>query len=467
MKFTLKRASFTTTATGQYTMVNNELTVDDGYIPVLAENPIVTNSTTTVKINFVNHANYDVDSNVIVSGIISDVGNTALNGATTAVATTITMDDVTNFPTAGTVKIDDELITYTGKGGTTSITGCTRGALDQDGVNTTAAAHDDNSIVELYMFAGIPLIELNATHVGIGNIELDSFTVTTTTAATSTTTGGGSAVRATKNIPADVMQPLVQTMELPNTTLTGLLQSTTGKSVNSATQNAYSRTSLTNAYGLPLNEDYYFTAPQIVCSQTNETKHLAGAKSLRLSVNMTSSLENLSPVIDTQRMGMICASNRLNNINSSADIGALSNYTPMTNPSSDNNKAIYLTKKVALAQNATAIKVYLDAVNMADANIKVLYKIQRVDETAPFDDLPWVFFTGSSGSADGLPNPAVLVSKNRDDFKEYQYLAGKAVDGTGSALDEFVSLAIKIVLQGTNSSLPPMVKDLRVIALAT
>ena len=302
MKFTLKRASFTTTATGQYTMVNNELTVDDGYIPVLAENPIVTNSTTTVKINFVNHANYDVDSNVIVSGIISDVGNTALNGATTAVATTITMDDVTNFPTAGTVKIDDELITYTGKGGTTSITGCTRGALDQDGVNTTAAAHDDNSIVELYMFAGIPLIELNATHVGIGNIELDSFTVTTTTAATSTTTGGGSAVRATKNIPADVMQPLVQTMELPNTTLTGLLQSTTGKSVNSATQNAYSRTSLTNAYGLPLNEDYYFTAPQIVCSQTNETKHLAGAKSLRLSVNMTSSLENLSPVFDTQRM---------------------------------------------------------------------------------------------------------------------------------------------------------------------
>ena len=120
-----------------------------------------------------------------------------------------------------------------------------------------------------------------------------------------------------------------------------------------------------------------------------------------------------------------------------------------------------------MAQNATAIKVYLDAVNMADANIKVLYKIQRVDETAPFDDLPWVFFTGSGGTADGLPNPSVLVSKNRDDFKEYQYLAGKAVDGTGTALDEFVSLAIKIVLQGTNSSLPPMVKDLRVIALAT
>ena len=59
------------------------------------------------------------------------------------------------------------------------------------------------------------------------------------------------------------------------------------------------------------------------------------------------------------------------------------------------------------------------------------------------------------------------VTQNRDDFKEYQYLAGKAVNGTGTALDEFVSLAIKIVLQGTNSSLPPMVKDLRVIALAT
>lgn len=42
--------------------------------------------------------------------------------------TTLTVNDNTYFPTAGTVYIDNELISYTGKGGTTTFTGCTRAA---------------------------------------------------------------------------------------------------------------------------------------------------------------------------------------------------------------------------------------------------------------------------------------------------------------------------------------------------
>ena len=76
-------------------------------------------------------------------------------------------------------------------------------------------------------------------------------------------------------------------------------------------------------------------------------------------------------------------------------------------------------------------------------------------------------FTGSGGTADGQANPAMPTSKNRDDFKEYQYLAGKKTNGTGEALQEFNAFAIKIVMQGTNSSLPPQIKDFRSIALAT
>ena len=42
--------------------------------------------------------------------------------------TTLTVNDNTYFPTAGTLYIDNELISYTGKGGTTTFTGCTRAA---------------------------------------------------------------------------------------------------------------------------------------------------------------------------------------------------------------------------------------------------------------------------------------------------------------------------------------------------
>lgn len=42
--------------------------------------------------------------------------------------TTLTVNDNTYFPTAGTLYIDNELISYTGKTGTTQFTGCTRAA---------------------------------------------------------------------------------------------------------------------------------------------------------------------------------------------------------------------------------------------------------------------------------------------------------------------------------------------------
>jgi len=411
--------------------------------------------------------NHATNNNVEIKGAISDVGNTLLNGSLTDAASTITCDDVTNFPTAGTVKIDRELITYTGKTGTTQLTGATRGTVNGDGTNTTAAAHDDDSIVELYMFAGIPLIEINKVHTAVENPELDSFIINTTTNATTTTGGGGTKVYATKNISYDVMQPIIQTMDLPNTALTAKLQLVTGTTVGS-TQTSFTRTSTTAAIDIPLNEDYYFDKPYLICSPINETNELSSNKSFRLNMTLSSTQDNVSPVIDTQRMFVVAVSNRLNEIDSSSDVNTtFTNYKPMTESEGDNNSAIYITKKVILANSATALKVLFDAVQMAGADIRVLYKIQRLDAAEPFEDLGWTNFTGSSDTADGLPETAVPTSKNRDDFKEYTYLAGKKTNGTGDALDEFNAFAIKIVMQGNNSATPPIIKDFRAISLAT
>jgi len=74
----------------------------------------------------------------IVAGV-----DTQLNGAITAGATTITVDDTSDFWGSGTIKIDNELIYYGGKTATT-FTSLTRG---YDG--TTAATHNDNATVRL------------------------------------------------------------------------------------------------------------------------------------------------------------------------------------------------------------------------------------------------------------------------------------------------------------------------------
>jgi len=64
-----------------------------------------------------------------------------LNGAIDNSVTTIVVDSTTGFSTAGTILIDSELITYTGKTAT-DFTGCVRGAS-----GTTAVSHLDNAIV--------------------------------------------------------------------------------------------------------------------------------------------------------------------------------------------------------------------------------------------------------------------------------------------------------------------------------
>ena len=73
-------------------------------------------------------------------GVITGAPLSQLNGAISNSATTVVVDSTSGFPAAGTIAIDSELITYSGKTGT-DFTGCVRGAS-----GTTAAAHADNAL---------------------------------------------------------------------------------------------------------------------------------------------------------------------------------------------------------------------------------------------------------------------------------------------------------------------------------
>jgi hypothetical protein len=72
--------------------------------------------------------------------IYCDIDGMATTTSHTNVITTITLDDTRLLKTAGYVKLENEIIKYTGKT-TTTLTGCTRGAL-----GTTAASHTSGAI---------------------------------------------------------------------------------------------------------------------------------------------------------------------------------------------------------------------------------------------------------------------------------------------------------------------------------
>ena len=73
-------------------------------------------SSTSVRVRMKDHGMYASNNNVTITGVKSEVSPTALNGAITSGQTgTVNVDDSTNFPNTGYIKIDEEVIYYASK----------------------------------------------------------------------------------------------------------------------------------------------------------------------------------------------------------------------------------------------------------------------------------------------------------------------------------------------------------------
>ncbi len=348
---------------------------------------------------------------------------------------------------------------------TNAVSGLTRGAN-----STTAAAHADGATVELYQAHKVPFTEINKTHTAIANIEIDSYTVTlTTTPVTDGSAGtvefGGTSVTATENAMMDYMQTIVGAMEIENTSISSKAI-TTSATAPGGTQTSFvsGRTNKTAVPDVifPFNDNYRFEFPHMIASSINETNELSSLRSYVTELTMTSKTESISPVLDLERSTMIAITNRLNNVDTSADVYPTADYVSSELAEGDQNAAIYLTKQVNLENRATSLKVLLAAHRPATNDIKVMYKVLGVDESVDFQSLGFRYF-----NTDGGPDATVQPSASINDFQDYVYTAGVTDEGTGTALPEFISFQIKIIMQGTNTSTPPRLKDLRILALAT
>jgi len=470
IKFSLKRAKFDTTAAGTVTLQNKTLPA-----LTLRVNPLeMTDASTALKINHAGHGMYSTSNNVIIAGVKSGA-TTTLAGAISATATSITLTSGTNFDdTTGKyskdasdvyyIIIDDEIISYTTISGT-GITSATRGAN-----STTAVSHANGATVELYQIHKVPLYDINKTHTAIANIQQDSYTIVTSTTpvvdgAGSTATIGGSVVTATENAQYDVSTTNMGILIPARTKIDAGFLATSGTSP-SGSETPFTKSTTRRA--LPLQDNYYWDTTNLVASGINETNEMSGTKSLSIPLTLSSDLDALSPVIDTQRMSMYAVANQINKIDSSSDVYPTSVYRAMTEPDGDNHSAIYLTKKINLETPATSLRVLLDAVRQSDASIKLLFKILRVDDAFDFDEMSFTFFNDDGTVAgSGGPDVTTRPSERKNEFLEHEYTAGVTDDGIGSPLEEFIAFQIKIVMRTTNQSLPPLIKQLRVLALAT
>ena len=260
----------------------------------------------------------DVTSDILPTTLDADYSNTATSDIALADATGFNLFegqtvDATNI---GYVIIDSEIISYTGTSGN-NLTGVTRG-VD----STKSFSYKSGDRVFKYENSGVSLRRINKEHdlddVTISNpIGLDYYHIkidmanngvnrsTGTTYPklylTNTKSTGGSNIRASQNIPFELVHPNVQHVLLNGTNVTAAVRTVSGTSIDS------SGTSFTDKGfdNVRLNEDNYLSDPRIVASKVNETNKLTnetfpGKKSFTMTLDLTTENTLLSPIIDSR-----------------------------------------------------------------------------------------------------------------------------------------------------------------------
>ena len=439
-----------------------------------------------------NHGMHNRSNNVTITGVRSEIPSTVLNTTLSSTATSIAVQEAgtfhkiingqsisnTNqgylkiyaaeFPSAvGSIPGEDEateawagwdpvheIIAYSAINSTgTTITVATSGRA---AAGTVAREWPAGSIVECYNLDGIPLTEVNKTHTAIEDPTLDSYTLPTTSIASVGIRTGGPGVTATQNVPFELITPTIQVMNFKETDIVASINTTSGTSIgNSGT--IVDQASFVNngTYDIiQINEENYFNNPRIICSQINEDNKLEGNKSFTMRIDMSTEKDNLTPVVDLDRVSAITTSNRINrwpggqqvlglqaDIDTSADVSLL--------PAGDQNEAVYITKIARLSNLSRSIRIMIAMMRFGDSNIKLYYRIQKPGSDKVMDEIGWV----------SIPLPEIgATNVGEEEWEDFEY----TVSG-----EEFQAFQIKIVMTGTNQAKVPLVKDMRAIAFAS
>ena len=452
-----------------------------------------------IVVNHKNHGMYFDDNYVRISGVESDITPTKLTTSFLS-ENTITVENSSNFSTfegvgvgttnPGYALIGSRLFEYTsvGSGVLNDVTNL--GYIDPVFANNllpqVIVPYPTGTPVYKYELGNVSLRRINTTHY-LANasvadpitfdsynikVQMDSNGINRTSGTgfpklylNQTKSDGGFNIKATQNIPFELMTPSVQNITVQGTTINAEVRTITGSSVSG------SETSFVDSgfESVTINKTNYFTNPKIIASKINEDAKLGslkGKKSMNLRLFLNSVDPRVSPVIDTQRVSAILTSNRINKVITDYATDNRVN-TIGTDPSSFQ----YISKEISLENPATSIKIILDAYINNYCDIRAFYAIGENQNFMPiFTPYPGynnldsrkqiINFEKSDGLPDAFVQPSMLfgVESNDIDFREYIF--------TADQLPSFRFYRIKLVLTSTNQVYPPRVKNLRVIALA-
>ena len=277
------------------------------------------------------------------------------------------------------------------------------------------------------------------------------YQVELTDSATATGFVGGARVKSSRQILFDTVIPQLDTLVPQNTNIIVDAKFTTGRSLAGAETRGTKDTAFSGNLAIGQSND--FSAPRIIGTTAFETANIgSGEKSATIQTAFSTTRADVSPVIDLQRAGMITISNRIDNQVSSGATAGTSN-TPIFYVGEDSDGSSlskHITKVVNLIEPALGLSIIVNARKPSSADFQVWTRVADGDEN--IFEKPWKLGTQIN-----------TVSSNELSFQDYEFVREFVAGGNATS---FVSYQVKIVMTSTNSSTPPLFRDLRVIATA-
>ena len=281
---------------------------------------------------------------------------------------------------------------------------------------------------------------------------VDGFGLTFEAGSASTSAGrfGGSEVVTQQQLNFDTIIPNFTTILPDDTTISYGAKFTTGSSL-AGSETRYQKD--TNYSGdIQIGDENLFSTPRLIAKAANETSELgSGVRSVSFKLDLGTTRSDVSPMIDAQRTSLTTSSNLIDNQAAAAASGfnVPLNYEAETNAFGGSALSKHHTSVQFLEEDAVGLKVLLAAIRPSGSHIDLYYRTANDGENIFDKDFI-------------LQSSETTVAPDENNFREYRYLIG----GDGGDLTSFTQYQLKLVFRTNNQSMPPVVKDLRGIALA-
>ena len=467
-----------------------------------------------IKVNHKNHGMHSSANDVLISGVYSDLPPTFLQSQylqnSSGSAQIFLSDMLVDLNTGlsqfeifenvqvsqnnpGYILIDNEIISYSSVNvELKTLNGITR-EIDQ----TRSFTYNPGTPVFKYELSGVSLRRINKKHFLQNSdieksINLDSYyikldmssadktdsrglpysqvdrsssTINPDLYINQTKNAGGSNVYATQNIAFEIVKPILELMDLTGTNLTAKIRTISGTSADGLEESYIDQGFET----INIKENTYLSSPRIIASKINEDSkliNLPGNKTFTFNLNLSTSNENLSPVIDLDRVGMIFTSNRIDSV--------VDDYVSdfrVSTLKDDPSSFVYATNPIPLGIPATSIKIIASAHVNTYSDLRAFYAVLK-DSTEepiyyPFPGYNNLYKSGEVidlSNSDGNPDSKVDKSEGNGflsielSYRDYEFSINN--------LPEFRLFSIKFIGTSENQAYPPRLKGLRVIALA-